>query len=70
MIEKVPKKRKMVEYVEHKEVEMVPKEVTKIDYYAVEHIKQYIKEVIPEVKIETVKVPKTIKNIEHIPVER
>lgn len=49
---------------------MVPKEVTKIDYYAVEHIKQYIKEVIPEVKIETVKVPKTIKNVEHIPVER
>lgn len=44
--------------------------MVKTDYYAVEHITNYIKEVIPEVKIETVRVPKKITKIEVEPVER
>ena len=51
-------------------MELVPKEVSTIDYYAVEHIRQYVRQVVPEIKIETVQVPKVIKNIEHIPVEK
>lgn len=42
---------------------MVPKEVIKTDYYAVEHLKHYVKQTVPEIKIETIKVPKIIKNV-------
>jgi hypothetical protein len=34
-VEKIPKRKKLVEYVEKKEVEIIPREVRKTDYYAV-----------------------------------
>ena len=34
-MEKIPKTRKVVEYIEKKEVEIVPREVKKTGYYAV-----------------------------------
>lgn len=37
-------------------MEEVPREVVTTDYYAVENIKQYYKEIIPEKKIEMVPV--------------
>lgn len=51
-------------------MEIVPKEVTRIDYYAVEHIRHYVKQIVPEVRVETRQVSKVIKNIETIPVEK
>jgi hypothetical protein len=30
---------------------MVPKEVKVVDYYAVEHLRHYVKQVVPEKKI-------------------
>lgn len=51
-------------------VEEVPREVVATDYYAVENIKQYYKEIIPEKKIEMVPVERKVKKIEYIPVEK
>lgn len=52
----MPVKRKVIEFEERKIVEEVPREVVTTDYYAVENIKQYYKEIIPEKKIEMVPV--------------
>lgn len=51
-------------------VEEIPREVVMTDYYAVENIKQYYKEVIPEKKIEMVPVEKKVKRVEYVPVEK
>lgn len=51
-------------------METVPREVTKVDYYAIEHIKKYIPEVIPETTIETVPVERIVQRTEYIPVEK
>ena len=45
--EKVPVKRKVVHLEERREVEQVPKEVTCKDYYAVEYLRSYVKQVVP-----------------------
>ena len=50
--------------------EEVPREVIETDYYAVENIKQYYKEIIPEKKIEMVPVESKIKKVQYVPVER
>ncbi|CAM6003338.1 unnamed protein product [Sphagnum balticum] len=50
--------------------EMVPREVIKQDYYAVEKRIQYYKEVIPEKKIEMVPVERKVKRYEYVPVEK
>jgi hypothetical protein len=51
-------------------VDVVPREVVSTDYYAIEHIRSYIPQYIPERQVEYV--PKERKNIkyEYIPVER
>jgi len=51
-------------------VEVVPREVVVKDYYAVEHVRAYLKEIVPEVKIEYTTVPKIIKKEEVIPREK
>ena len=69
-VERVPKKVKRVEYKEERKVETIPKEVTVTDYYAVEYLRQYIPQYVPEKKIEYVQVPKKQVRYEYIPVER
>jgi len=69
-IETIPKQRVVTEYQERRWIETVPREVTKVDYYAIEHIKQYIPEVIPETTIETVPVERVVQRTEYIPVEK
>lgn len=66
----MPIKRKVIEYEERVVVEEIPREVVMTDYYAVENIKQYYKEVIPEKKIEMVPVEKKVKRVEYVPVEK
>jgi hypothetical protein len=43
----VPKKRKIIDYRDFVRVDVVPREVVSTDYYAVEHIRSYIPQVIP-----------------------
>lgn len=62
-IERVPKVRKIVDYREEKVMEEIPMEVTVVDYLAVENIRQYQKEIIPEKTIEMVPVEKKIKRV-------
>lgn len=69
-VERVPKKVKRVEYKEERKVETIPREVTVTDYYAVEYLRQYIPQYVPEKKIEYVQVPKKQVRYEYIPVER
>lgn len=38
----------MTEYKDFLKVDMVPREVTETDYYAVEHVRYYVPQVIPE----------------------
>jgi hypothetical protein len=46
--ERIPHQRTIIEYQERRYIETVPREVTKVDYYAIEHLKQYVPQVIPE----------------------
>ena len=69
-VERVPKKVKRVEYREERKVETIPREVTVTDYYAVEYLRQYIPQYVPEKRIEYIQVPKKQVRYEYIPVER
>lgn len=69
-VERVAKKVKKVEYKEERKIETIPKEVTVTDYYAVEYLRQYIPQYVPEKRIEYVQVPKKQVRYEYIPVER
>ena len=69
-VERVPKKVKKIEYREERKIENIPKEVTVTDYYAVEYLRQYIPQYVPEKRIEYVQVPKKQVRYEYIPVER
>jgi hypothetical protein len=69
-VERIPKKVKRVEYREERKVETIPREVTVTDYYAVEYLRQYIPQYVPEKRIEYVQVPKKQIRYEYIPVER
>jgi len=51
-------------------METVPREVTKVDYYAIEYLRQYIPQVIPETTVETIPVERIVQRTEYIPVER
>lgn len=51
-------------------METVPREVAKVDYYAIEHIKKYVPEVIAETRVEMVPVERVVTRTEYIPVER
>ena len=44
--------------------------VVKTDYYAVENITRYFKEVIPEKRVEYVPVERKRRRIEYVPVEK
>lgn len=51
-VERVPKKIKKIEYREERTIETIPKEKIVTDYYAVEYLRQYIPQIIPEKRIE------------------
>ena len=51
-------------------MEQVPVEEVFTDYYAVEHVTEYIPQVIPETKIEYVPVERTENRVEYYPIER
>ena len=69
-MERVPVRRKVIEYREERVIEEVPREVITTDYYAVESIKQYYKEIIPEKKIEMMPIERKVRRVEYVPVER
>lgn len=69
-VESIPRQRTITEYQERRWVETVPREVVTTDYYAVEHIKQYTPQIIPEVTVETTPVERIIQRTEYIPVEK
>ncbi len=48
----------------------MPRQRIETDYYAVEHLRYYEKQVIPEKSIEYVPVVRTFKRTEFVPVER
>jgi len=51
-------------------METVPREITKVDYYAIEHVKQFVPEVIAETHVEMIPVERVVTRTEYIPVER
>lgn len=51
-------------------METVPRRVDTVDYYAIETVRQYVPEVIPEVTIETKPVERSVYHTEYIPIER
>ena len=69
-VEQIPRQRTVTEYQERRYTETVPREVTKVDYYAIEYLRQYIPQVIPETTVETVPVERIVQRTEYIPVER
>ena len=42
-------------------METVPREVVSTDYYAIERVKQYVPQVIPEVTMETIPVERIVQ---------
>lgn len=66
----VPKTRKIVEYKDFVRVDFVPREVISTDYYAVEHIRSYIPQVVPEKYTDYVPVERKNISYEYIPVQR
>lgn len=69
-VETVPKKRIITEYEERIKEELVPRVITKHDYYAVEYIKEYVAEQIPEKSVRMVERKVPYKRIEYVPVTR
>lgn len=51
-------------------MDIVPREVISTDYYAVEHIRRYIPQIIPESYTDYVPVERKNIKYEYIPVER
>jgi hypothetical protein len=68
--EMVPRQKTITEMQERRYMETVPREVLSTDYYAVERIKQYMPQVIPEVTMETIPVERIVQRTEYIPVEK
>ena len=66
----MPRKRRVTDYKEFVRVDVVPREVTTTDYYAVEHVRQYVPQIIPEKCIDYVPVEHKNIKYEYIPVER
>lgn len=69
-VEQVPVQRTVTEYQERRYMETIPREVVTVDYQAIEHIKQYVPQIIPERTVETYPVERIIQRTEYIPVER
>lgn len=69
-VERVPRQRTITEYEERRYFETVPREVARTDYYAIEYLKQYIPQVVPETTVEMVPVERVVTRTEYIPVER
>lgn len=67
-VTKVPVKRKVIEYQQVAETELVPHERVTTDYYAVERQVHYIKDFVTETKLEYVPKEHKVKRYEYIPV--
>lgn len=65
-----PRKRMVTDYKDIVKVDIVPREVVETDYYAIEHIRSYIPQVIPESRTDYVPVERKNIKYEYIPVER
>ena len=68
--EMVPRQKTITEMQERRYMETVPREVISTDYYAVERVKQYVPQVIPEVTMETIPVERIVQRTEYVPVEK
>lgn len=68
--EMVPRQKTITEMQERRYMETVPREVVSTDYYAIERVKQYVPQVVPEVTVETIPVERTVQRTEFIPVEK
>jgi hypothetical protein len=66
----VPRQRTITEYQERRYMETVPREVLATEYYAIEHIKNYVPQVTAEAIVETTPVERIIQRTEYIPYER
>ena len=51
-------------------METIPREISKTDYYAIEHVKKFVPEIITESHVEMVAVERIVTRTEYIPVER
>jgi len=68
--EMVPRQRTVTEYQERRYMETVPRTVVSTDYYAIEHVRQYVPNIIPEAIVETTPVERIVQRTEYIPVEK
>jgi hypothetical protein len=68
--ESIPKQRVITEYQENRWIETIPRRVDTTDYYAIETVRQYVPEVIPEITVETMPVERSVFRTEYIPIER
>lgn len=68
--EMVPRQRTVTEFQERRYFETVPRTVNTTDYYAIEHVRQYVPEIIPEAIVETTPVERIVQRTEYIPVEK
>lgn len=51
-------------------METIPREVIDTNYYAIEHVRNYVPEVMAEAIVETTPVERIVQRTEYIPVER
>jgi hypothetical protein len=68
--EVVPRQRTVTELQERRYTETVPRTVVDQAYYAIEHRRQYIPQVIPEAIVETIPVERIVQRTEYIPIEK
>jgi len=68
--ELVPRQRTITEFQERRYMETVPREVITTDYYAIEHVRNYVPQVTAEAIVETTPVERIIQRTEYIPYER
>jgi hypothetical protein len=66
----VPRQRTITEYQERRYMETVPREVLATEYYAIEHVRNYVPQVTAEAIVETTPVERIIQRTEYIPYER
>lgn len=68
--EMVPRQRTITEFEERRYMETVPRTVIDNHMYAIEHVRQYVPEVMAEAIVETTPVERIVQRTEYIPYER
>lgn len=59
-METIPHQRTITEYKENRWIETIPRQVNKTEYYAIETVRQYVPQVIPEVTKETMPIERSV----------